>query len=241
MGKYVHSGRRRPSARRRRSTFRSGTACRSTSPKRSCEGAWPSFRASRVMYERVDQEGRTGRRIGAGGTVSSNEWPYEDEELDADYIVACDGTGSGRPRAAWHRAVWDRPRGANGSRGLLVARVPRGHDSDSGERQRSRVVNPEQRRAAWEFWGRVDAENSFFIPWPRRRRARSERPRTTCRAAWSAQLAFPSRRNTSTSVLGTSASRSRRPTASVASSSPERRARPSAIWRPGTPTTVSRT
>lgn len=116
-----------------------------------------------VMFERVakrvDQD-----ESGVSVTVSSNEWPYEEEQVDAEYVVACDGTGSVvREQLGIKRVGTDL-----GMRMVLaVFSSPEFHAATTrfGRKTTFRVVDPEM-RGAWEFWGRVEAEDSFFYHGP---------------------------------------------------------------------------
>ncbi len=116
-----------------------------------------------VMYERTANKVAQDDH-GASATVSSNEWPYEDEEIEADYIVACDGTGSVvREQLGIERF------GTNLDTRMVLAvfSSPEFHEATTrfGRKTTFRVVNPEL-RGAWEFWGRVEAENTFFYHGP---------------------------------------------------------------------------
>lgn len=115
------------------------------------------------MYERVakqvEQDDESARV-----TISSNEWPYEDEEIEGDYVVACDGTGSTvREQLGIERY------GTNLETRMVLAvfRSPEFHEATTrfGRKTTLRVVTPEM-RSAWQFWGRVEAENTFFYHGP---------------------------------------------------------------------------
>lgn len=116
-----------------------------------------------VMFDRVAKQVEQDEKH-TRVTVSSNEWPYEDEELEADYLVACDGTGSVvREQLGIQRSGTN----LNTRMVLAVFSSPEFHEATTrfGPKTTFRVVNPDL-KGAWEFWGRVEAENTFFYHGP---------------------------------------------------------------------------
>lgn len=116
-----------------------------------------------VMYEqaaRMVEQDDDGARV----TIESSVWPYETDVLEADYVVGCDGTGSMVVR----QLGIERP-GADFDTRMVLAVIysPEFHERTTrfGERTTFRVVNPKM-KGAWQFWGRVEAEHSFFFHAP---------------------------------------------------------------------------
>jgi len=107
-------------------------------------------------------------------SISSSVWPYEDEVLEADYAVGCDGTGS-----TVLRELGIERRGSDFDTRMVLAVIysPEFHDQTKrfGERTTFHVMNLES-KGAWQFWGRVEAENSFFFHAPVKKDATAEDP-----------------------------------------------------------------
>jgi 4-hydroxyisophthalate hydroxylase len=116
-----------------------------------------------VMYEsrakQLEQDDN-GVRI----SIASEIWPYEEQTLEADYLVGCDGTGSTiLPQIGIERHGTD----FETRMVLAVIYSPDFHEQTKrfGERTTFHVISPEM-RGAWQFWGRVEAEHSFFYHGP---------------------------------------------------------------------------
>jgi 2-polyprenyl-6-methoxyphenol hydroxylase-like FAD-dependent oxidoreductase len=101
---------------------------------------------------------------GARVTVSSEVWPYEDEVIEAEYVVGCDGARSiVRQQLGIERHGTDL-----GDRMVLaVFSSPELHEGLQrfGEKTTYHVVNP-TKRGAWQFFGRVEVGRSWFYHGP---------------------------------------------------------------------------
>ncbi|HVB05548.1 MAG TPA: FAD-dependent oxidoreductase [Acidimicrobiales bacterium] len=116
-----------------------------------------------VLFERT-AKGISQDAEGVQVQMTSSVWPYEDETLEGEYLVGCDGTGSIvlRELGIERRGVDFETRMA-----LAVIHSPEFHEGTKrfGERTTFHVINPEM-HGAWQFWGRVEAENTFFFHGP---------------------------------------------------------------------------
>jgi 2-polyprenyl-6-methoxyphenol hydroxylase-like FAD-dependent oxidoreductase len=101
---------------------------------------------------------------GARVVMSGSIWPYEDQELEADYLVGCDGTGS---MVLNQLGIERHGHDFDTRMALAVIYSPEFHEHTKrfGERTTFHVINPEM-HGAWQFWGRVEAESSFFFHGP---------------------------------------------------------------------------
>ena len=101
---------------------------------------------------------------GARVTVTSEVWPYEDEVIEAEYVVGCDGARSmTREQLGIERHGTDL-----GDRMVLaVFASPELHEGLQrfGEKTTYHVVNP-AKRGAWQFFGRVEVGRSWFYHGP---------------------------------------------------------------------------
>lgn len=136
----------------------------------------PQYLTEEVLRARVAQMDNvhvffehTAKRIsqdaaGVAVETSSSVWPYEDETLHGDYLVGCDGTGS-----LVLRELGIERHGTDFETRMVLAVIysPQFHEATKrfGERTTFHVVNPAL-RGAWQFWGRVEAEHSFFFHSP---------------------------------------------------------------------------
>ena len=114
--------------------------------------------------------GRTATTIeqhdqGARVTVRQEEWPYEDQVLEADYVVGCDGARSTvRDQMGIDRG------GADFDQRMVLA-VLRSRELHAGLEERFpecttyRVLKPEL-HGYWQFFGRVDVGEGFFFHAP---------------------------------------------------------------------------
>jgi 2-polyprenyl-6-methoxyphenol hydroxylase-like FAD-dependent oxidoreductase len=113
--------------------------------------------------------GRTAGRIeqddhGVRVTVADDGWPYEDQVLEADYLVGCDGARSGvREQLGIDRG------GADFDQRMVLA-VLRSRELHEGlkrfpEATTYRVLHPDL-RGYWRFFGRVDVGEGFFFHAP---------------------------------------------------------------------------
>lgn len=105
-------------------------------------------------------------------TISSEVWPYEDEVLEAEYVVGCDG---GRSMTREHLGIERHGTDLGERMCLAVFSSPELHAGLErfGERTTYHVVNPEA-RGAWQFFGRVEVGKSWFFHAP-------VRPETTAK------------------------------------------------------------
>jgi len=97
-------------------------------------------------------------------TVSSQVWPYEDEVIEADYAVGCDGARSFvRDTLGIERHGTD----FDTRMVLAVFSSPELHAGLErlGDRTTYRVVNPDL-KGAWQFFGRVEVGLSWFFHAP---------------------------------------------------------------------------
>jgi 2-polyprenyl-6-methoxyphenol hydroxylase-like FAD-dependent oxidoreductase len=116
-----------------------------------------------VMFENtaksIEQDG-DGVRV----NISSEVWPYEDEVLDGDYVVGCDGarslvrTSLGIERHGTD--LGDRMVLAVFSSAELYEKLER-----FGPRSTYRVVNP-TKNGAWQFFGVVEVGKTWFYHGP---------------------------------------------------------------------------
>ena len=97
-------------------------------------------------------------------TVASEVWPYEDEILDADYVVGCDGS---RSLVREQMGIERRGTDFDTKMALAVFASPELHKGleHLGERTTYHVVNPDK-HGAWEFFGRVEVGLSWFFHGP---------------------------------------------------------------------------
>lgn len=116
-----------------------------------------------VMLEnrvtRVDQDDNEVRV-----SYEAEVWPNEDGMVAADYAVGCDGTASTVVR----QLEIERPGTDFGTRMVLaVIYSPEFHKSTGrfGDRTTFRVMKPDA-DGAWHFWGRIEAEDTFFFHAP---------------------------------------------------------------------------
>ena len=104
--------------------------------------------------------------------VTPSVWPYEEFELEGDYVVGCDGTGSmvlSQCGIERHGTDFDT------RMVLAVFYSSEFHERTKrfGERTTFHVMNAET-KGAWQFWGRVEAENTFFFHAPVKKDATPE-------------------------------------------------------------------
>jgi 4-hydroxyisophthalate hydroxylase len=96
--------------------------------------------------------------------VSEPASPDRNLILEADFVVGCDGTGS----TVLSQLGIDR-RGTDFDTNMVLAvfESPEFHERTErfGKRTTFHTVHPET-RGAWQFWGRIEAENSFFFHAP---------------------------------------------------------------------------
>lgn len=98
-------------------------------------------------------------------TVRQEEWPYEDQVLEADYVVGCDGARS----IVREQMGIDRG-GADFDQRMVLA-VLRSRELHAGLEERFpecttyRVLKPEL-HGYWQFFGRVDVGEGFFFHAP---------------------------------------------------------------------------
>jgi 2-polyprenyl-6-methoxyphenol hydroxylase-like FAD-dependent oxidoreductase len=113
--------------------------------------------------------GRTAGRIeqddhGVRVTVADDGWPYEDQVLEGDYLVGCDGARSGvREQMGIDRG------GADFDQRMVLA-VLRSRELHEGlkrfpEVTTYRVLRPDL-HGYWQFFGRVDVGEGFFFHAP---------------------------------------------------------------------------
>jgi 4-hydroxyisophthalate hydroxylase len=97
-------------------------------------------------------------------TIAAAEWPYEEEVLEAQYVVGCDGA-----RSLVRAELGIEQEGPD--YGLkMVLTVFRSKDFHEGlarfpNRTTFRVIKPET-KGVWQFFGRVDVGESFFFHGP---------------------------------------------------------------------------
>jgi 2-polyprenyl-6-methoxyphenol hydroxylase-like FAD-dependent oxidoreductase len=109
----------------------------------------------RVAASSIDQD-----EAGARVTVASTEWPYEEEVLEADFVVGCDGA-----RSLVREQLGIERRGRDFDQKMALA-VFRSAELDEGlarfpERTTYRVVHPDF-EGKWLFFGRVGIGEWFF-------------------------------------------------------------------------------
>jgi len=107
----------------------------------------------------IDQD-ENGVRV----TVSSEVWPYEDEVIEADYVVGCDGSRSFvREKLGIERHGTD----FDTRMVLAVFSSPELHKGleHLGDNTTYHVVNPDL-HGAWQFFGRVEVGVSWFFHAP---------------------------------------------------------------------------
>jgi 4-hydroxyisophthalate hydroxylase len=97
-------------------------------------------------------------------TMTSEVWPYEDEILEADYVVGCDG---GRSLTREQLGIERHGTDLGERMVLAVFSSPELHAGLErfGERTTYHVVNPVA-RGAWQFFGRVEVGKSWFFHAP---------------------------------------------------------------------------
>ena len=109
--------------------------------------------------KRIDQD-ENGVRV----SVTGEDWPYEDEVIEADYAVGCDGA-----RSLVREQVGIVREGPNFDQKMLLA-VFRSRELHKGlerfpERTTYRVLKPEL-EGVWQFFGRVDVGETWFFHGP---------------------------------------------------------------------------
>jgi hypothetical protein len=96
--------------------------------------------------------------------ITSEVWPYDDSEIEGDYVVGCDGT-----RSIVCQTLGIERHGIDLEQRMVLAvfSSPGLHDGLArlGERTTFHAVNPKM-RGAWMFFGRVDVGNSWFFHAP---------------------------------------------------------------------------
>lgn len=136
----------------------------------------PQYQTEAVLRERAKAlpsvkllTGCTAKRFeqtdtGVRVLIEQAIWPYEEETLEAEYLVGCDGARSGvRESLGIDRG------GANYDQKMVLA-VFRSRDLHEGlkrfpERTTYRVLKPEL-RGYWQFFGRVDVGEGWFFHAP---------------------------------------------------------------------------
>jgi 2-polyprenyl-6-methoxyphenol hydroxylase-like FAD-dependent oxidoreductase len=97
-------------------------------------------------------------------SIASDVWPYEDEEISADYVVGCDGA-----RSLVCQQLGIERHGTDFEQRMVLAvfASPELHDGLErlGKRTTFHVVDPVA-RGAWRFFGRVEVGRSFFFHAP---------------------------------------------------------------------------
>ena len=107
------------------------------------------------------EEGDDGVRV----TMRQEEWPYEDQVLEADYIVGCDGA-----RSMVRESMRIDRGGADFDQRMVLA-VLRSTELHAGLEKRFpecttyRVLKPEL-NGYWQFFGRVDVGEGWFFHAP---------------------------------------------------------------------------
>lgn len=97
-------------------------------------------------------------------TARSEVWPYDDEVLESDYVVGCDGA---RSITRGQLGINQHGRDFDTKMVLAVFSSPELHKGLErfGERTTYHVINPIY-RGAWQFFGRVEVGRSFFYHGP---------------------------------------------------------------------------
>lgn len=113
--------------------------------------------------------GRSAKRLeqdehGVRVTIADEGWPYEEQVLEADYLVGCDGARS------TVREQLGIDRGGTDFDQRMVLAVFRSRELHEGlkrfpERTTYRVLRPEL-RGYWQFFGRVDVGEGWFFHAP---------------------------------------------------------------------------
>jgi len=157
----------------------------------------PQFLTEEVLRERMAElpsvEARFGwmakeiSHDGAGVRVriAGEEWPYEEDEITAEYLVGCDGA-----RSLVRESVGIEREGPNYDQKMLLAvfRSTELHDALTRypERTTYRVMKPEH-RGIWQFFGRVEVGQTWFyhgpVPWETKTDDREEMKRLIYEAA----------------------------------------------------------
>jgi 2-polyprenyl-6-methoxyphenol hydroxylase-like FAD-dependent oxidoreductase len=96
--------------------------------------------------------------------IAASEWPYDEEVLEAEYVVGCDGA-----RSLVRAALGIEQEGPDYGLKMVLA-VFRSKDLHEGlsrfpNRTTFRVIKPET-KGIWQFFGRVDVGESFFFHGP---------------------------------------------------------------------------
>jgi 2-polyprenyl-6-methoxyphenol hydroxylase-like FAD-dependent oxidoreductase len=116
-----------------------------------------------VLFERTAKS-VTQTADGSLVSIAANVWPYEDEVIEADYVVGCDGA-----RSLVCQQVGIERHGTDFDEKMVLAvfSSPELHEGLKrlGERTTFHVVNPVA-RGAWRFFGRVEVGRSFFFHAP---------------------------------------------------------------------------
>jgi len=107
----------------------------------------------------IEQDGN-----GVKVTVASQVWPYEDEVIEADYAVGCDGA-----RSLVRETLGIERHGTDFDTRMVLAvfSSPELHAGLErlGERTTYQVINPDL-KGAWQFFGRVEVGLSWFFHAP---------------------------------------------------------------------------
>ncbi|HEY5273628.1 MAG TPA: FAD-dependent monooxygenase [Acidimicrobiales bacterium] len=136
----------------------------------------PQYLTEQVLRDRVAQLpsveallGWTAKSVeqdddGVHVTIAGEEWPYEEQVLDGQFVVGCDGA-----RSLVREAIGIERRGPDYGLRMLLA-VFRSKDLHEGlerfpNRTTFRVIKPET-NGIWQFFGRVDVGESFFFHGP---------------------------------------------------------------------------
>jgi 2-polyprenyl-6-methoxyphenol hydroxylase-like FAD-dependent oxidoreductase len=97
-------------------------------------------------------------------TIAAEEWPYEEQVLEAQYVVGCDGA-----RSLVRSELGIEREGPDYGLRMVLA-VFRSKDLHEGlerfpNRTTFRVIKPET-KGVWQFFGRVDVGEGFFFHGP---------------------------------------------------------------------------
>jgi len=136
----------------------------------------PQYQTEMVLRERAKalpsvkvRLGNSARRFEAGDNgvkvvVQSEIWPYDEETLEGDYLVGCDGA-----RSLVRESLGIDRAGSDFDQKMVLA-VVRSKELHEGlkrlpERTTYRVLKPEL-NGYWQFFGRVDVGEGFFFHAP---------------------------------------------------------------------------
>jgi 2-polyprenyl-6-methoxyphenol hydroxylase-like FAD-dependent oxidoreductase len=116
-----------------------------------------------AMYEQTAkqiEQDESGVRV----TIAAEVWPYDDEVLEGDYVVGCDGA-----RSLVRETLGIERHGTDFDTKMVLAvfSSPELHAGleQLGEWTTYHVVNPEM-KGAWQFFGRVEVGRSWFFHAP---------------------------------------------------------------------------